>query len=340
MHKIIVAGCGNMSNRWIDIIKKRDDCKITGLVDVNIEAAKLKNEKYELSASVYNNITAALEKENANLVIDVTIPQSHYDIVTTALKAGCDVFGEKPMSDSLANAEKMVECAETAKKEYFVMQNRRYIPGICALRDFLKSGQLGKPGHISADFRLGPHFGGFRDEMDNPLIADMAIHTFDQARLITGKKAVSVYCHEFNPSWSWYRGNANAVAIFEMDDGSVFDYRGSWCETGLITSWESEWRVDCANGAVFWDGDSIIHYDTAGGTVKTKIPLSDAEDSTVKKIKPVEMEITGHNACINEMFNALKNHTRPQTDCRDNINSIRMVYRAIESAKTGKKLQL
>ena len=330
MYNIIIAGCGSMSNRWIDIITKRDDCTIRGLVDLNADAIKGEKEKYKLNANAYTNISEALEKEDANLVLDITVPQAHFNVVTTALKAGCDVFGEKPMSHTLENAEKMVECAERTKKNYFVMQNRRYVPGICALQKFLQSQQPGRIGQVSANFQLGPHFGGFRDEMDNPLITDMAIHTFDAARYITGKNAISVYCYEFNPSWSWYKGNANAVCIFEMEDDSVFDYRGSWCANGLITSWESEWRVACANGAVIWDGAEKIQYGLPAG--------SDGTIPTAIDIPTEKMESEGHQGCINEMFDALKNGKKPQTDCRDNINSIRMVYKAVESARTGQKV--
>jgi len=330
MYKIVVAGCGAMSDCWIEIAKKRVDCEIVALVDVNVDVANAKKNKYELNTNIYNNIATALEKENANLVFDVTVPQSHFNVVTTALKAGCNVFGEKPMSDSLDIAEKMIECADIAKKEYFVMQNRRYVPGLYALKNFLQSSKLGKIGQISVNFQLCPHFGGFRDEMDNPLIADMAIHTFDAARFITNKNAVSVYCHEFNPSWSWYKGNANAICIFEMEDGSVFDYRGSWCANGLNTSWEAEWRIACENGTVTWDGGEIIYCGLSVGSGKDEII----------KIKPETMEFTGHAACIKEMFDALKTETRPQTDCRDNINSVRMVYKAIESAKVKKLIKL
>jgi len=326
MYKIIVAGCGSMSNSWIDIVMKRDDCTIAGLVDINVTAIQEKKEKYHLNANAYTTITDALEKEDANLVLDITVPQAHFGVVTAALQAGCDVFGEKPMSDSLENAEKMAECASRSKNHYFVMQNRRYVPEICALRNFLQSQQMGKIGQVSANFQLGPHFGGFRDEMDNPLIADMAIHTFDQARFLTGRNAVSVYSHEFNPPWSWYKGNANAVCIFEMEDGSVFDYRGSWCANGLTTSWESQWRIACANGTVYWDGAEKLYYG---------LPADQN-----REIAPVKMEATGHSACLGEMFDALKNGTKPQTDCSDNINSIRMVHKAIESAKLNKKIPL
>ena len=329
MHRIIVAGCGAMSDRWIEIAGTYDDCEIVALVDINKETANARKQKHSLTANVYTNIAEALKKENANLVFDITIPEVHFEVVTTALKAGCHVFGEKPMSDSLENAEKMVMCANETNSEYFVMQNRRYIPRLFALKNFLQSQKPGNIGQISANFQLGPHFGGFREEIDSPLISDMAIHTFDAARFITGKNAVSVYSHEFNPSWSWYKGSASAVCIFEMEDGSVFDYRGSWCANGLNTSWESEWRIACANGAVFYDGAEKMYYGSADDANRT---------SSTEEILPIQMKLEGHSACVKEMFDALKNGTRPQTDCRDNINSIKMVYKAVESARCGKQV--
>ena len=341
MYKILVAGCGSMSNAWIEYAKKRNDCEIVGLIDININTAKAKNEEHKLNAEIYSDINTALEDSGANLVFDITIPQAHFDTVCTALNAGCHVFGEKPMSDSLSNAEKMVRCAEETGKEYFVLQNYRYNPEIQSLKRFFKTGNPGNIGQISADFRIEIHFGGFRDEMDSPLIADMAIHTFDAARFITGKNAVSVYCHEFNPPWSWYKGDANAVCIFEMEDGSVFDYRGSWCANGLHTSWESQWRISCTKGAAFWDGNDQLYYEENELSTFVTSSLSAEEKAAfVHNITPLAMEYTGHEACVSEMFDALKNGTRPQTDCRDNIHSIRMVYQAIESARFKKVISL
>ena len=93
MYKIIVAGCGGMSNTWINTAKDRNDCEIIGLVDVNISAANEKKMNYKLNANVYSSIEEALKKEEANLVFDITVPETHFNVVTAALKAGCDVFG-------------------------------------------------------------------------------------------------------------------------------------------------------------------------------------------------------------------------------------------------------
>ena len=335
MYHIAVVGCGMMSGTWIEIASHRKDCTIVALIDVNIEMAKEKLEKYKINATIYTTLTEALEKERINLVFDITPPAYHYDTVSTALLAGCDVFGEKPMSDSLESSYKLVELSKKTGKKYFVMQNRRYYGNICAFKNFIQSNEIGDVGQLSANFQLNPHFGGFREEMDSPLIADMAIHTFDAARFILGKNPVSVYCCEFNPSWSWYKGNASAVCIFEMEDGSVFDYRGSWCTNGLNTPWESEWRAACSLGSAFWDGIDTIQYQVADdGVVKTGISKDEVvEKNTIQFIEPLNMPKTSHHGCIAEMFESLINNKKSQTDCTDNIKSIEMVYKAIESAR-------
>ena len=50
---------------------------------------------------------------------------------------------------------------------------------------------------------------------------------------MTGLAASGVYCREWNPPNSWYRQGSSAAAIFELENGAVFAYRGSWCAAGL-----------------------------------------------------------------------------------------------------------
>lgn len=225
--KIAVAGCGSMSDTWIQNTLGQSGAEIVSLVDMKIENARLAKGKYNVKSNIYTDLKTAISESGANLVFDITPPESRRDVIITALESGCSVFGEKPMAASMEQAREIVDVAGKTKMSYFVMQNRRYSKNIRAFKKIIDEGAIGKPGIICADFFLGPHFGGFREIMESPLIVDMAIHTFDQARFITGLDAVSVYCHEFNPPESWYRGNAAAVCIFEMDGGPVFSYRGS-----------------------------------------------------------------------------------------------------------------
>lgn len=333
-YKIVVAGCGGMSHSWIEYALSRQDTEIVALVDLFEETAKKTAAKYELTCPTFTELEDAIQQTNANLVFDVTIPASHKNITITGLSMGCHVFGEKPMGESIEDAHQMLEAAQKYGKKYAVMQNRRYNKQIRAFRHLVQSGQIGEQGMINADFFLGPHFGGFREEMASPLILDMAIHTFDQARFISNAKPVSVYCHEFNPAGSWYNGNASAICIFEMDNGAVFNYRGSWSAEGARTSWESSWRVIGSKGTAIWDGTNAPYAEV--------VKPSD-EKQFLNEYDKIDAELSwdgqdGHAGCLDEMFLSLEENRPAETECTDNIHSITMVYKAIESAKLGKKV--
>lgn len=336
MIKVAVVGCGAMARTWIEYALERDDVEIVALVDIGKENAVAMSESFQLSAAIYENLETALEENDVDLIFDITPPDNHIDVVTTALKAGCNVFGEKPMASSLDECKVMVELVEKTGLMYSVMQNRRYHKDIRAYHQLVNSGQIGKVGFISADFFIGPHFGGFRDVMASPLILDMAIHTFDQARMIIGADPVSVYCHEFNPVGSWYQGNAAAVCIFEFSDGSVFNYRGSWCAEGVPTSWESSWRVNGSTGTAIWDGHDKPY---------AEVVIPSKEKKWINDYQRVEAEYLwngreGHHGCLDEMFQALVDGRKAETDCRDNIKSMAMVFSALESAKKGLKVKI
>ncbi|RIX59611.1 gfo/Idh/MocA family oxidoreductase [Paenibacillus nanensis] len=338
-YKVAVAGCGGMSNIWIDYALERPDTEIVALVDINEAFAAAKRDSKGLSCPVFTDIAQAIEQTGANLVFDVTIPASHFQISTTAMKMGCHVFGEKPLAETMDDCNEIVRVSEQTGRTHAVMQNRRYDARIRALREMIASGTIGKPGFIGADFFIGAHFGGFRDAMASPLLLDMAIHTFDQARLILGADPVSVYCQEFNPPGSWYAGSAAAICIFEMSDGSVFNYRGSWCAEGAPTSWEAQWRVTGEKGTAIWDGhgapyaEVIADGDQSGKFIKDYVRV-EAPSTALNQLR------SGHFGCLDEMFAALEESRLAETDCRDNRFSMAMVLAALESASAGRKVNI
>ncbi|MDQ0898792.1 Gfo/Idh/MocA family protein [Paenibacillus sp. V4I7] len=336
-YHIVVVGCGSMANVWVEYMLKREDSDIVALVDIKTEFAQAMADRHGLTCGVYNNLEQAIQDSGANLVLDITIPSSHFQVCGTALRQGCDVFGEKPMAATMAEARELVQLAERTGRSFSVMQNRRYDANIRALREIINAGTIGRVGYVGADFFLGPHFGGFREAMESPLILDMAIHTFDQARFITGADPVSVYCQEFNPPGSWYAGNASAICIYEMSDGTVFCYRGSWCAEGAPTSWEAAWRVTGEQGTALWDGSGAPYAEIVAG--------GDQAGKFIRDYTKVDADVnwpghSGHAGCLDEMFVALEEGRLAETDCRDNIKSMAMVLGALESAKLGQKVDL
>jgi predicted dehydrogenase len=228
----------------------------------------------------------------------------------------------------------MVAAAGKAGKLYAVIQNRRYQPQIRSLRRFLDSGRIGRVTTVQSNFFIGAHFGGFRDRMQHVLLLDMAIHSFDQARLITAADAERVYCHEWNPAGSWYDHDASAVAVFEMSGGIVYTYQGSWCAEGCNTSWECSWRIIGERGSVLWDGaDGFL----AESVVPARSGLVRKRKEQKVPIRCPKRQTGGHAGVIANFLACVRNGGEPETVCTDNIRSLAMVHAAVKSAATRRR---
>jgi len=335
--RTVLVGCGQMSKEWVRVARTLSDFEIVGFVDLDREVAQQRADEYGdvTHAVVSTDFEAMLQELSPDIVFDCTVPAAHAPVTTTALKHGCHVLGEKPMADSMENARRMVQMAQETGKLYAVIQNRRYDPNIRRLRRFIDSQTVGVVTTINSDFFIAPHFGGFRDQMQHVLLLDMAIHTFDAARYLCKADPVSVYCKEWNPAGSWYAHGASAVAIFEMTNGIIYIYRGSWCAEGLPTTWESDWRIIGQQGTVKWDGNGHM---IAQRSTQTGNFFSEHEDVDI----PLDQDDLqgGHSSIIREFVECVRTGTIPETICTDNIKSLAMVFGAMESAETGKEVAI
>ena len=333
--RAVLVGCGGISNAWLKPAVTIRGLEIVGLVDLKRSAAEERKAGYGLTgAETGTDLQAMLKAVRPDAVFDCTTPEAHVSVTLQALRHGCHVLGEKPLADSMANARKMVAAAKRAGKICAVIQNRRYKPEICAFRKLLSSGKLGTLNTLNCDFYIGAHFRGFRRSMRHPLLLDMAIHTFDAARFLSGCDPVSVYCKEWNPRGSWYDHEASAAAVFEMTNGLVYTYRGSWTSEGLNTPWESTWRAIGDRGSAAWDGARTIR-----GEALRKDQSVPAELSALT-VRVPQMKHPGHGSLLREFVRCVRTGATPQTVCTDNIKSLAMVFGAIRSAETGRRVKI
>ena len=330
--KALLVGAGGMGRAWGNNLKSHPEVEVAGWVDIRPGAAQEAADKLELSGLYAgDDLGKALAEVKPDFVVDVTIPEAHRDVTLQALAAGAPVLGEKPMADSMERAREMVAASEKSGKLYMVSQSRRYDARIQAYRTLIQE-QVGALGILNSDFYIGAHFGGFRDEMASVLLLDMAIHTLDQARYLSGADPVSVYCEEFNPTWSWYKGDASATALFEMTGGLRYTYRGSWCSEGKNTSWEGEWRAVGPKGTAVWDGAGALSADVV---TKPGGFTSETEPRSVEVPDDVPGGIAGS---LRDFLNALQTGATPMGECHDNIKSLAMVFAAIESSAAGRRV--
>lgn len=334
-----LVGCGAMSRAWLQAAAKIPGLRIVALADLEHPRAQDRAAEFDLKdAVIVGNVQDAIKQSRPDLVFDVVVPSARYEVVRAGLAAGCHVLSEKPMAQTLDEARDLVARAQEAVRIHAVVQNRRYVAGVRRIARALKGGAIGDIASVHADFFLAPHFGGFREEMDHVLLLDMAIHTFDALRCMTGLAALGVYCCEWNPPSSWYRQGSSAAAIFELETGAAFVYRGSWCAPGLPTSWEAGWRFVGAKGTLVWDGADAIRIEAL---------TSGERQGLFDPVKPVEPpalaesdRIGGHFGVLSDFVAAVREGSEPETSGRDNIRSLAMVFGAIESAEAQRRISI
>lgn len=339
--RAILVGCGAMADGWLKAIQHspllRDRIELVALVDLDISAGLALADKFGLDdILVTDNLEKTLHRVKPDVVFDVAVPGARPMIVRQALIAGLHVLSEKPMAPSLQEAQELAALADSKNRLYTIVQNRRYKAGIRRAQQFLASGAIGDVTGLHADFFIGAHFGGFRDQMDHVLLLDMAIHTFDAARFLSGSEPLAVQCIETNPKGSWYKHGPSAFATFEMSEGVMFTYRGSWCAEGANTSWDSQWRITGSTGTLLWDGEEEFRAQIGVGENSF---LREVEALSVPPLCAPDLA-QEHASVIHSFLTAIENSHRAETDSSDNLKSIAMVFAAIQSAQQNRPIDI
>lgn len=320
--RVVQVGAGLMGRTWLRAIAETPEVELVGLVDLDVDTARVAADVTGSGSVVVGTdmLTVAAE-QGAEAIIDVAVPAAHHRLTTAALFAGLPVLGEKPAAQTLPEALSLAAAARVTGVPFVVSQSRRYNEQAFAYREQVRT--LGDLGIAVTEFYKAPHFPGFREQMDYPLLIDMAIHQFDLARFLLDADPVSVWCDSFNPPGSWFAGDAAATVAFEMTGGQRFLFHGSWVAPGLETSWNGSWRIAGSQGSARWDGDHRPVVETEGGEV-------------AEVVDPGE-SVAGALAAF---VAGVRRGAPMMCEVDDNVLSLAMVFAAIESAQSGDRVQI
>jgi predicted dehydrogenase len=157
--------------------------------------------------------------------------------------------------------------------------------------------------------------------MPYPLVLDMCIHHFDLMRFFLGADAERVYARAWVPSWSWYEKEPTLAGVYDFAGGVVGVYSGSWCSMGGETSWNGDWRFECSEGVIEWRADGL--YGSRVPDAFEQIPLD-------------ECPVGGQDYSLAEFVAAIAEGREPECSGRDNLNSINMVFKTVESIEKAR----
>jgi predicted dehydrogenase len=321
-----VVGAGAMGRAWLDTLAADRRWQLAALIDPNPDALHSAAEAHALP---HERRFAALEPalNHADAVLVVAPPDAHRAACLLALERGLAVFCEKPLAGTLRDGVAVIEAARRSAAPLMVGQGRRWLPHIAAMREAVRSGLIGSLGYLSCQFRIPFRFGGWREQLPEVLIEDLAIHHLDSIRFITGRNGLRLFARSFRPAWSWYAGNPCASIELTLEGELPVSYSGSWVARGPRSSWDGELLLVGAEGALLLrEDESVWHYQ---GEAETPEPLP------LPTFTP-----NGLARGLDIFTRALRGEAAPLPDGEDALLSLALTSAAVASARSGQPVDV
>ena len=167
MIKIGVLGAGHLGKIHIKLIKElADQFELVGFFDPSDENAKIAEEQFKLKR--FKTISELLDEVDAVDIVTPTV--SHFDCAWKAIRSSKHVFIEKPVTETIDEAKKLLDLCEEADVKVQVGHVERFNPA------FLKAaGSINNPMFIETH-RLAQ----FNPRgCDVPVVLDLMIHDID-----------------------------------------------------------------------------------------------------------------------------------------------------------------
>ncbi len=184
--KIAIVGCGSIGRRHARNLREIGGHELL-LVDSNRERAEtLARELGGRSVQASEDAYA----EAPELAVICSPTSLHLEVAWEAIERGCDVFIEKPLSDSMIGVRELIDAAERRNRLLIVGYNFRFDRVVRQAREWVNEGKAGRITsarfhfgsylpwrHADEDYRSGY---GARRELGGGVILD-AVHEFDMA---------------------------------------------------------------------------------------------------------------------------------------------------------------
>jgi predicted dehydrogenase len=352
--RVLVVGCGNMGASHAKAYQNVAGFEICGLVSPG-NSKEILNEALGGGQKLYNDYYTALADSKPDAVCISTYPDTHEAYSIAALEAGCHVFLEKPIADSLAGAIRVAEAVQKSGKKLVVGYILRHHPSWIKFIEIAKT--MGKPLVMRMNLNQQSH--GYMWDVHRNLmkslspIVDCGVHYIDVMCQMTRSKPMRVSAIGARMTEDIPAGNYNYGQLqIHFEDESVGWYEAGW---GPMISQNAYFVKD-----VFGPKGSVsIVAKNAGGEGKSDDVEShtkteslrvhhadiDAKNEFTKEDEWVNLtdEPDHQGLCDREQayfLQAINNNIDLTDHVEDAVNSLRIAFACDESVKTGQMITL
>jgi predicted dehydrogenase len=353
--RVLVAGCGNMGASHARAYHKMPEFQIAGLVSRGPASREALSRELG-GLPEFSDYYEAMSATKPDVVSINTYPETHGAYARAALEAGCHVFCEKPLAESVDEAQSIVDAARANRRKLVIGYILRVHPAWVRFIEIART--LGKPLVMRMNLNQqshGPTWNVHRNLMKSMSpIVDCGVHYVDVMCQMTGARPVSVSAigarltDELKPGMYNY-GQLQVT----FDDGSVGWYEAGW---GPMMSEVAFFVKDVIGpkGCVSIVKDPNEAGATASDNIDShtktnciRLHRSDI-DARNEFLRPDEFintedEPDHQGLCDREqayLLRAIQQDLDLSDHMQDAVNSLRIVLAADESVRTGRIVPL
>lgn len=352
--RVLVVGAGNMGVSHALAYHELDDFEICGLVSTGKSKEAL-NTKLGGGYSLYSDFYEALADAKPDAVCISTYPDTHEAYAIAAMEAGCHVFLEKPIADSVAGAEKVSEVARRLNRKLVVGYILRVHPSWIKFIDVAQG--LGKP--LVMRMNLNQQSKGYMWEVHKNLmkslspIVDCGVHYIDVMCQMTRSKPVWVSAIGARLTDEIPEGNYNYGQLqIRFEDGSIGWYEAGWgpmmSETAFfvkdVIGPKGCVSITAKNASSEGNSDNVDAHSKAE-SLKVHSSAINEHNAFVEEDKWIDLsDEPDHNElCKREQeyfLKAIKDDLDLTEHLNDAVYSLKVAFACDESVKTGEVIRL
>lgn len=355
MIRILCAGAGNMGRSHALAYHNISDFEIVGICTRSPKSREALNEELGGGYALFDDFYKALEETKPDAVSISTYPDTHAPFAKAAFDAGCDVFIEKPLADTVEEAEEIVASAKANNRKLVIGYILRHHP---SWQKFIEmSHDLGKP--LVMRMNLNQQSSGEAWKTHKNLmssispIVDCGVHYVDVMCQMTQSKPLRVAGLGARLSDELPDDKVNYGHLqVTFEDGSVGWYEAGWgpmmSETAFFVK-DVVGPKGCvtieARDAAGEGASSEVDAHTKTNTLRRHFSALDGDGKFVKQDAWVETgdEPDHDELCQREQeyfLKAIKEDVDLTAHMDDAINSMKIVAAADKSFRTGEIVHL
>ena len=339
-HKRTIASLG--AGEIVDLAHlpadKEHGLNIAGIMDLNREKAVEVAKRHGIP-KVYNS-----QEEVANdkdiVVVDIAVfPWVQYDVAVPMLDAGKHLLCQKPISYDLDQANQLVAHAEKSDRLMAVNQQMRFCESVAASKAMIDQGWIGEPFEMSWDFHVYTPWEVWPwiTKLEQLDLQQFTIHPIDSTRYILGDP-VYVYGTQAHEPGQAQQGETRTISVLEFK-GETRAFLRSF-HKNRTSDPRAEFRIDGTEGSI--RGTIGLMYDYPNGRADTlelnsRVLPTDGWLHYPVTSRWIPSAFIGPMASLLE---AISTGGTPDTNGRDNLNTLNIIHALYKSGEEHKVVKL